>query len=197
MPTQRTDADPLIRRAREGSGSALGELLGLYHEYLLRIADNRIDSDLRPKLAPSDVVQASLMVATRDFGQFRGESENELRGWLTRIVTSQLVDGLRRFVEAEKRRASREVNHGDSILRRMAGSGESPSRVASLHEDASRLLSTIEQLPEDLRQVVQAKYLEGQTFAQIAKRLKIPVTTCRRRWLEAVETIGRTVGIEP
>ena len=186
----------LIERARNGSGSSLGTLLDAYRAFLLRIAARGIAPELQAHLAPSDIVQGSLLIAARDFGQFRGDTENELRAWLIKIVTSQTVDGLRRFVSAEKRRSDREVSHGDSVLKQTAAADETPSCLASLHEDAARLVESIESLSSELRDVVQARYLEELTFAQISERLAIPVTTCRRRWLEAVDAIREQMGID-
>lgn len=192
-----SEASQLIRRARTGSDSALGQLLGGYREYLLRIAGERIDSGVRPKMAASDVVQGSLLVAIREFQQFRGNTEREFRTWLVRILTSRLVDGLRRFTQTEKRRTDRELVHVDSILNRTAASEETPSQKMSLQEDATKLLAVIDTLPPDQRRVVHGRYLDGLTFAQIGDRLSIPVTTCRRHWLDAIQTISRIMKIEP
>ncbi|HUG71036.1 MAG TPA: sigma-70 family RNA polymerase sigma factor [Pirellulaceae bacterium] len=187
----------LILQARNGCGSSLGALLDGYRAYLLRLTARRIAPDLRARLAPSDVVQGSLLIAARDFQQFRGDSERELRAWLLRIVTSQLVDGLRRFVNTERRRSDRHVRRGDSALTQTAENGETPSCLASLNEQAERLVESIESLPHELREVVQSRYLENLTFPQIAARMSLPVTTCRRRWLEAVDVIRQDVGIDP
>ena len=86
-----------------------GTLLNCYRAYLLRIANDRVEPGLRAKLAPSDIVQGSMLVATQEFQDFRGDSEAELRAWLLQIVSSQLIDGLRRFLDAEKRRSDRDV----------------------------------------------------------------------------------------
>lgn len=190
------EADDLIREARAGSASALGRLLDSYREYLLRIASRRIDPKLRPKLAPSDIVQGSMLVATQQFPQFRGNTEAELRAWLFQIVSSELIDGFRRFLDSEKRRTQRELGASDSVLKGVAADAETPSELASLNEDAAKLLVTIEALPDELREIVRARYLEGLTFPQLAERFDLPVTTCRRRWLEAVEIIGGEMGHE-
>ena len=196
MSTPGSEASQLIKDARAGSDSSLGLLLGAYRDYLLRIAGERIDSDLRPKLAASDVVQGSMLIATRKFQQFRGETEQEFRAWLVRILSSHLIDGLRRFVDSEKRRTNREVSRPGSVLKRIPAQEESPSRLASLQEEGQRLLLSIESLPGELRDVVHARYLGGLTFPEIATRLQIPVTTCRHRWLEAVENIGLELGMD-
>jgi RNA polymerase sigma-70 factor (ECF subfamily) len=190
------DAGQLIRRARAGSNSALGTLLNGYRAYLLHFANQRVEPGLRPKLAASDIVQGSMLVATREFQNFRGDSEAEFRAWLLQIVNSQLIDGLRRFLDAEKRRSDRDPSAGDTELKRIADAADSPSRLASLEEEAAALLTSIQSLPDEVRMVVQARYLEGLTFAEVAERLKIPVTTCRRRWLEGIESIGQRMGFD-
>ncbi|MEX0819284.1 MAG: sigma-70 family RNA polymerase sigma factor [Pirellulaceae bacterium] len=187
----------LILQARDGCGSSLGMLLDGYRAYLLRMTTRRIAPELRACLAPSDIVQGTLLIAARDFPQFRGDTEVELRAWLLRIVTSQLVDGLRRFVNTEKRRSDRFVRRGDSALIQTAENGETPSRLASLNEQAALLVESIESLPHELREVVESRYLEDLTFPEIAARMALPVTTCRRRWLEAVDAIRLHMGIDP
>ncbi|MCA9074994.1 MAG: sigma-70 family RNA polymerase sigma factor [Planctomycetaceae bacterium] len=181
----------LIENARAGSDSSLGLLLDGYREYLLRIANDRLDSDLRPKMAASDIVQGSMLIASKEFARFRGQSEAEFRNWLVRIMTNHLVDGLRRFLTTEKRRADREFKSTDSVLTLVEGAEETPSRLVSLNEEAERLLSAMQSLPEPLKVVVRGRYLEGKTFPELAAHLEIPVTTCRRRWLEAIAIIGR------
>lgn len=191
-----TEVSQLLQRIRGGSDSALGPLLNGYRDYLLRIATDRLDSALRPKLAPSDIVQGSLLVATEQFPTFRGDSEQQFRSWLLRILTSQLVDGVRRFAEAEKRRTDREVPRGHSVVKKTTTSSESPSQLASLHEESAWLLSTIHSLPRQQREIVHARYLEGLTFRQISEKLQLPLTTCRRLWVQAANTIARSMGAD-
>lgn len=196
MPIPSAEASQLILQARAGSDSALGILLDGYRAYLLGIANERVAPVLRPRLAASDIVQGSMLVATREFQQFRGASEAEFRAWLLQIVSSQMIDGYRRFVRAEKRNAARDASASDSVLDGIADVGDSPSRLATLGEETARLLESIQSLPDDVRDVVQARYLEGLLFRQIAERLNLPVTTCRRLWLEGLETIGVRMGTE-
>lgn len=195
MSIHETDAHQLIRDAHLGSEGSMGELLDSYRQYPLRIANQRIKSDLRCKMAASDVVQGAMLVAIRDFATFRGKSEPEFRAWLVCILTHQLADGLRRFVNAEKRRADREVDHGDSVLRKAIDHRATPLQSASLHEEAEAVIDIIQSLPSEMRDVVQARYLDGLTFPEISEQMKIPVTTCRRWWLMAVETIGQKLSM--
>jgi RNA polymerase sigma-70 factor (ECF subfamily) len=137
-----------------------------------------------------------MLIATREFEKFRGESERELRAWLLKILSNQVVDGLRRYLGSEKRRLHRETR-GESTLRRLPKQAETASQEAALREDAVKLMDAIALLPDEFRDIVQARYLEGLTFPEIAARLSIPVTTCRRRWLEAIDWVRRHMGVDP
>lgn len=196
MSTSGAEVSQLIQQVRSGSDSKLGPLLDSYRQYLLRIANDRIESTMRPKMAASDIVQGSLLIATRQFSAFRGNSEQQFRTWLLSILTSQLIDGLRRFTETEKRKADRELANGQSILRKTETKHESPSQLASLQEEATRLLDAIHSLPAQQRDVVLARYMEHLPFAKIGARLNLSETTCRRLWLDATESIARQLDPE-
>lgn len=56
-----------------------------------------------------------------------------------------------------------------------------------LHEQADRLINALADLPDDIQQIVTLRYSEELTFQEIAQRLSLPATTCRRRWLEGCE----------
>ena len=48
-------------------------------------------------------------------------------------------------------------------------------------------------VPSELRMIVRMRYQEDLTFAEIGQRLDLPVATARRRWLEAVQLIERSM----
>ena len=73
------DPDDLLRAARAHDASALGRLLELYRRYLNLLARLGINRQLQGKLDPSDLVQETFLEAHRDFPQFRGTTESELR----------------------------------------------------------------------------------------------------------------------
>ncbi len=57
--------DVSIVAARGGSFTALGQLLDHYRDYLLRIANTELESDLAPKVNPSDLVQDTFLQAAK------------------------------------------------------------------------------------------------------------------------------------
>jgi RNA polymerase sigma-70 factor (ECF subfamily) len=92
------DVEPLLARARSDTGKSLGRLLELYRNYLQLLACTRIDLHLQGRVDASDVVQEAYLDACRDFGQFRGQTEAEFRGWLRQIPLCNLARLIRQQV---------------------------------------------------------------------------------------------------
>ncbi|MEL6109296.1 MAG: sigma-70 family RNA polymerase sigma factor [Planctomycetota bacterium] len=180
----------LIELAQAGCDEALGELLEFYRPYFLKIAEDTVASNLRPKLSPSDLVQGSLAIAAEKFDQFRGETDDELLKWVLAIFRNHLTDGIRRFRYAEKRATDREVSEQMPPLEDDLAS---PSDFASAREDVDRLLIGIERLPEQSRQVVRMRYLENLSYAVIANRLECSPDMARRVWLKAIDELGKVL----
>jgi hypothetical protein len=80
VPAQTDDFQKDLRAARDGSEEALGRVPDRFRPYLLRIANDDLDSALRPKVGPSDLVQQSLLEAQLDFPAFAGASAEDLMG---------------------------------------------------------------------------------------------------------------------
>src|SRR5438477_7784765 len=97
MSTSGTELRQLIERARHEEPGALDRLLDSYRNYLRLLARTGLDVSLRSKADPSDVVQDTLLKASRRFGQFQGTSDAELAGWLRQILARCLADLVRRY----------------------------------------------------------------------------------------------------
>ena len=76
--------------------------------YLLLVANDSLDSDLRPKVGTSDLVQDTFLEAHQDFSHFHGTGERELLAWLTKILTNRLCNNVRHYRGTLKRDIERE-----------------------------------------------------------------------------------------
>ena len=88
MDTPGPPTEDLLRRARAGDEDARGRLLEAYRSYLALLARLQLGRDLQGKVDPSDLVQEVFLEAHRDWGQFRGQTEGELRAWLRRMLAT-------------------------------------------------------------------------------------------------------------
>jgi DNA-directed RNA polymerase specialized sigma24 family protein len=111
------DPERLLRLARAGDGPALGQMLELYRNYLTLLARYQIGRRLQGKVDRSDLVQETFLEAHRDFGQFRGETEAELVGWLRRILATNLANQVARYCGTRRR------NGGEGMSGNLAEGG--------------------------------------------------------------------------
>jgi RNA polymerase sigma-70 factor (ECF subfamily) len=183
-----TAGEIALQRARKGSHDALGELLEMYRPWLERLAGQAIDSWLRPRLAASDVAQESLIQAANAFTEFRGATEAEFRAWLRSLFANHLIDRQRELL-AKKRNAGREsrVSEGD------IADTATPSSVVVAREEAGRLIEAIAQLDEELRAVVQLRYLHELSFEEIGDELGLSRFVISRRWVRAINILAKSL----
>jgi RNA polymerase sigma-70 factor (ECF subfamily) len=173
-PDARWLREPLAA-ARGGSSGALAELLEGFRPYLLLVANREIDPGLRPKHAPSDAVQETLLAAQQDFAQFRGEAADELAGWLRRILLNHGIDAGRHF-HADKRDIDREVPlDGDdsrhNLPETLPAPEPPPDQLLIADEDAARVRAVLERLPESYTQVILLRARDGLSFEEVGRRL--------------------------
>ena len=180
-----------LAAARGGSADALGRLLEAFRHYLLRIARQVIDPALRAKADASDLVQETFLEAQRDFGRFHGSSAEEFRAWLRQLLLNNIANLVRRYRGTDKRQIDREV-----ALEPGSGSGPpgghlpaatpSPSSHIVHAEQALALARALRGLPEKYRQVLEWRYQQGLSFAEIAPRLRLSANAVRKLWARAV-----------
>ncbi len=168
----------LIRLARAGDQSALGQLLERFRVHLGHLAERRLAGRITSRLGASDVVQQTFLEAHRDFPQFAGEAEGELIVWLARILDRNAADALHNHLHVQKRAMTHEArlpDEGQSSGHCQAGpaiAGESsPSQQAIHNEQQEWLEQALEHLPSDQQRAVRLRYFESQSLAEIAEQM--------------------------
>jgi RNA polymerase sigma-70 factor (ECF subfamily) len=191
---QAADIEIWITQARQGNREALGRLLDTCRNYLLLLANQKLATGLQAKVAPSDIVQESLLEAGRDFPRFQGGTEEEWRAWLRGILLNNVAN-VRRHFKTEKRHVAREMSLAETPLQelqqRILDPEKSPSSHAIAREWNEQLEQALRQLPEHYRQVFLLRTLDGLTFVQIAERLGSTAEAVRKLWGRAVEELAK------
>ena len=187
VPSSAEFAD-LIKAARAGSSEALGRLLQSCRSYLLLIANEELDHDLRGKVAPSDAVQETLALACRRVNQFRGASHEEWLGWLRAILHNELR-ATERMHRAKKRDARREIAATDSRTHDLPAEGHSPRAGAVEAEEVQRLRQALVRLSDDHRKVIMLRSWKELSFAEVARHLERTEDAARKLWVRAMERL--------
>ncbi len=189
----------ILKLAKAGNQESLGELLTLYRGYLLGIATVRLDSRLRNRCNPSDVVQETMLEAFRDFHQFRGESEPEFLAWIRQILAHNLARLIEMHVLTGKRDARREISldnrHSGSQSKLenrnhwLADDQKSPSSQFQQQEQLIQVVECLSHLPGHYRDVLMLRHIEGLSFEEVGGRLGKSSGAVRMIWLRALEQL--------
>jgi RNA polymerase sigma-70 factor (ECF subfamily) len=144
-----------------------------YRPYLILLARMNLGQELQGKLDASDLVQHTLLEAYRKRDQFRGQGEAEMAAWLRQMLVYALADVRREFKRGKRciarERSLQATLDGSSVqLEGLAAQQSSPSQRTVRHENILRLAAALLQLPEDQRQAVERKHLQGLSVAEIA-----------------------------
>lgn len=154
----------LIRRMRRGDERAFDEFFDAYYPRLFRFAAARV----RLADAAEDIAQATLVLAIRKAGTWRGEAA--LFTWLCTLCRHEISAYCRRH-------DYREVTMLDDIpevraqLEALAVRMEGPQQDLE-RQDLARLVQlTLDYLPARYGDVLEWKYLQGLSMREIAERL--------------------------
>ena len=202
MADRETSFEDGLAAARAGSREALGQLLDACRGFLVLIARQELDSDLRAKGSPSDLVQETFVEAQRDFVKFRGQSEPEVLAWLRQLLLNNLRDFTRRYQCAEKREVDREVSidavdatGGLGLL--FISDSASPSEKVIRREKVDIVQQALRRLPDDQRRVLLLRYQEARSFEEIGTLMERSGNAARKLWLRALERMEHELETAP
>ena len=194
--------EQLLQEARGGDTTAVGRLLELYGRYLTLLARVQIGQRLQGKVDAADLVQDTFLDAHRNFARFRGTTEAELVCWLRQILAAKLADLVRRYFGTKGRdvRLEREIREAidqSSVLldRCLIAAQSSPSQQAANREQAVLLADALGELPDNYREVIVLRHLEGLTFPEVAQRMNRSVDSVEKLWMRALVQLRQIMGM--
>lgn len=195
LPLQCQELSPieLLRQARAGSAESLGQLLEGCRTYLLVVAKQEMRAPLQAKVDAADLVQDTFIEATRDFRHFRGETAAQLLGWLRGILLHNLADVSRHY-GMSCRCVAQEVPLRDPFADYVS-LGTARDKTATIceqliaQEQRRTLEAALQRLPPTYRQVLQLRYDERCSFAEIGNSLHRSPEAVRKMWGRALERL--------
>src|SRR5262249_46316508 len=198
------DPEELLRLARAQDGPARGRLLELYRNYLTLLARLQIGRRLQGKVDAADLVQETFLKAHRDLARFRGRTEAELVHWLRQILVANLAMLVRRYCGTQRRDVRLEcelavaLDHSSRILDRgLVAADSSPSQRAARREQAVLLANALQQLPEDYREVIILRHMEGLAFPEVARQMGRTLDSVKKLWTRGLVQLRRSLGGMP
>lgn len=180
--SQALDQD-LVARVQRGDSAAFDLLVRKYQHRTAALISRYINDWSEVQ----DVAQDTFVRAYKAIDGFRGDAQ--FSTWLHRIAVNtaknHLVAGNRRpptdDIEIE------DAEHFESGLR--LRDNDTPERELMRQQLEQTVLRAVEELPQELREAITFREVEGMSYEEIAERMDCPIGTVRSRIFRAREAI--------
>jgi RNA polymerase sigma-70 factor (ECF subfamily) len=175
----------LVEKAQKGDKKALGMLVEKYQRRLNRLLSRMV----RDQSEIEDIVQDSFIKAYRAINNFRGDSA--FYTWLYRIGINTAKNHLVKLGKRPKAMNDVEIEDIENFedaqdLRNL----ETPESSMMSSQIVTAVNQTIEALPDELKQAISLREMDGLSYEEIADLMNCPIGTVRSRIFRAREAIA-------
>ena len=181
----------LVQRCQKGDDVAFGQLISRYQRKVFTIALGMVKT---PDDA-MDIAQEAFIKVHRYIGNFQGSSS--FYTWLYRIIVNLCIDHLRRsgkFASTEfDERIYANASRGGKGGVLSSGLDGDPSRNLGRKELAEHIQLAIDELPPYHRAVIVMREIEGMSYADMAKAMKVSKGTIMSRLHHARQKLQRSL----
>lgn len=181
----------LVERAVAGDQHAFELLVIKYQRRIQRLIGRMVrDVDL-----VEDIAQETFIRAYRALHQFRGDAQ--FYTWLYRIAVNTakkfLLELKRDPTVSESAFKSTDDDDETSWSRIEPTTDETPESVLAAKEIATVVSVALDALPEDLKQALSLREIDGMSYEEISTLMNCPIGTVRSRIFRAREAISAKV----
>jgi RNA polymerase sigma-70 factor (ECF subfamily) len=173
----------LVRRVQQGDSKAFDLLVRKYQHRIVGLIGRYIADWSECQ----DVAQETFLRAYRAIGNFRGDAQ--FYTWLHRIAVNTAKNHL---VSHNRRPPTDDIDIDDA---EQFASGmrlrdnDTPERELMRQQLEQTVMRAVEGLPEELRQAITLREVDGLSYEEIAQRMDCPIGTVRSRIFRAREAI--------
>ena len=176
-PLTLPDDGALVAAALGGNPDAFGTLVERYDRAVYHLAYRT----LRDSEEARDATQEAFFKAFRSLRTFRPGAK--FSTWIFAIAYHGCCD-----------RLARRKRYSNEELPDRADGGPGPEQTAIALDEAARLRTAIEALPEKYRTVITLYHLQGKQYEEIAEVLGLPMGTVKTHLFRAKEQLRRLLG---
>jgi RNA polymerase sigma-70 factor (ECF subfamily) len=175
----------LVELVQRGDRAAFNLLVLKYQHKVMKLVTRYV----RDQTEAEDIAQEAFIKAYRALPTFRGDSA--FYTWLYRIAINtaknSLVSKRRRLVDYNLDLQDPEDYASQVLLK----DTETPEGLLLTDEIRQTVQEAMESLPDDLREAITLRELEGLSYEEIAEVMSCPVGTVRSRIFRAREAIDK------
>lgn len=197
--------DP-IARLEGGGREALAELFDQHRDRLRRMVELRLDSRLRARLDPSDVLQEAFLDVARDLDAYLADPKLPPLLWMRLHVGRRLTTLHRWHLGAKMRNAGLEISlyHGAlpeassaALASMLLGRHTSPTQAAQRAERLLRVQEALNSLDPIDREVLALRHFEQLGRAEAAQVLGITQEAGAKRYFRALKRLKDALATLP
>lgn len=183
-PLRETQLDrDLVERVQRGDSAAFDVLVRKYQHRVVGLIGRYVHDWSECQ----DVAQEVFMRAYRALGNFRGDAQ--FSTWLHRIA----VNTAKNHLVAQRRRPPTDdveitdAEQYDTSLR--LRDTDTPEHELLRQEIENTVMQAVNRLPQELRDAITLREVEGLSYEEIASRMNCPIGTVRSRIFRARDAI--------
>ena len=169
----------IIRRVQKGDVNAFEALVRAYEKNVytlaLRMMGNAQDAE--------DMAQEAFLKAYNSLPGFRGDSRFSV--WLYRIVSNVCLDQLRKKSKRPTVSLSMEDGDGEETQLDLPDTAQSPEEALEKKLTREAVRRGLAQLPEDARQILLLREIQGLSYEEIGEALGLEAGTVKSRIFRA------------
>ena len=173
----------LVERVQRGDSSAFDVLVRKYQHRVIGLIGRYVHDWSECQ----DVAQEVFMRAYRALGNFRGDAQ--FSTWLHRIAVNTAKNHL---VAQNRRPPTDDIDVMDAEQYDMSlrlRDTDTPEHELLRQEIETTVMEAVNRLPQELREAITLREVEGLSYDEIAERMGCPIGTVRSRIFRAREAI--------
>jgi RNA polymerase sigma-70 factor, ECF subfamily len=175
--------EDLMQLVRKGDSAAFEVVYERHATAAFSLAYRMVGS----RNAAEDVVQEAFLSLWRS-GTRYDRDRGSVRTWILGIVHNRAIDGLRRSLRHDRRRA------GDEGIEERFEAKERTEVEAGRHEEAREVHEALRSLPDEQCKVIELAYFGGFSHSEIASMLDTPIGTVKGRMRLGLEKMRGQLG---
>jgi RNA polymerase sigma-70 factor (ECF subfamily) len=175
----------LVERVRQGDQQAFRILVEKYQRKILRLLSRMV----RDPHEIEDIAQEAFIKAYRALPQFRGDAA--FYTWLYRIAINTAKNYLSSRGRKMQTVSDQAINEDDEPDERLVAQDISNPETELLSKQVAIAINqAVDALPQELREAITLREIEGMSYEEIAESMACPIGTVRSRIFRAREAIS-------
>ncbi len=170
-----------LERLKDGDRDTVAEFINEHHPQLSAVINKNLSDQLKRKVEANDILQEVTISALSSYEEIDFEQKAPF-SWLCQLAERRIIDAHRKYIGAQKRSAQKEVGlnapagggadgEQKGLIDLLVLSMTSPSQAFSRGQKEFALLEALDTLPDESKQALQMRYVEGLPSKEIAEHL--------------------------